>query len=333
MLLPGVYAQRYSFKRYDQESGLPDQSVRCLLQDRAGFLWVGTENGLFRYDGHRFRGFTTDDGLPASQIEAMHQGRDGTLWVATLPGLARLNGERFEAVDISPARGPGAIATDSAGRLYVGTFRGLIVAESAGGSQKPAFRTYTIPGAESQVVRSVAITGSGQVWYTCSRQICRLEGGRGVTQRDSGVPDDLWQSVVVDRDGSVWARSRTQLIELSAGETRFERRDADLPPAPTHAALFAAPGWPIVGAFDSRARAPYFHRMGHHWKIAGAAHQLRAMCDRGSRRLSVDRVERSRHGALAGLPVLGNVERRRGALIRDGVGHPPRSHRRTVERQ
>ena len=259
MLSPGLYAQRYSFKRYDQESGLPDQSVRCLLQDRAGFLWVGTDNGLFRYDGHRFRGFTTDDGLPASQIEAVHQARDGTLWVATFSGLARLNGERFEAVDISPARGPGAIATDSAGRLYVGTWRGLLVAESAGASQKPAFHVYTIPGAQSQVVRSIAITPSGQVWYTCSKQLCRLEGGRGVVQAESGVPDDLWQSLVVDRDGSVWARSRTQLIELPAGETRFQRRDAGLPPAATHCDTPRRPGWPTVGPHDfegSRAALP-----------------------------------------------------------------------------
>jgi len=236
----GLYAQRYSFKRYDQEAGLPDQSVRCLLQDRAGFLWVGTDNGLFRYDGNRFHGFTTDDGLPASRVEAIYQAADGTLWVATLSGLARMRAERFETVDIAPARGPSAIAMDSAGRLYVGTWRGLLVAESASGSGKPVFHLYTLPGAQGQVVRSVAVSPSGQVWYACDKGLCRFEGGRGVSEPMWGVPVDLWQAVAVDAHGSVWARSRTQLIELPKGETRFQRRDAGLPPASISGTLLAA---------------------------------------------------------------------------------------------
>src|SRR5580704_4727483 len=98
---PGLDAQRYSFKRYDQDSGLLNQNVRTLLQDRTGFLWVGTDNGLFRYDGSHFRSFTTADGLPSAKVEDLNQTVDGTLWVATLSGVARLNGERFESVDIS----------------------------------------------------------------------------------------------------------------------------------------------------------------------------------------------------------------------------------------
>jgi len=241
LLASGLYAQRYSFKRYDQESGLPSQSVRCLLQDRAGFLWVGTDNGLFRYDGHRFRGFTTDDGLPASQIQAIDQTGDGTLWVATLSGLARLNGERFEIVDISPGRGASAVASDSAGRLYVGAWNGLLIAESGGASPKPVFRMHTIPGAPSQVVRSIAISPNGQVWYACAKQLCRVEGGKGVSRAEWGVADDLWQSVAIDSHGSVWARSAAQLIELPKWENRFQRRDAGLPRTTAHATLFAGP--------------------------------------------------------------------------------------------
>ena len=235
-----LYGQRYSFKRYDQESGLPDQSVRCLAQDRAGFLWVGTDNGLFRYDGNRFRGFTTDDGLPSARIEAINQDGDGTLWVATYSGLARLKGDRFETVDIAPARGPVAITTDSTRRLYVGTWRGLAVAEPTRGSQKPAFELYTKPGARGQVVRSVAVSPSGEVWYACDKTLCRLDGGRVVSEGAWGVPEDLWEGVAIDGHGSVWARSRTQLIELPEGAARFQHRDAGLPPAAISGTLLVA---------------------------------------------------------------------------------------------
>src|ERR1019366_9047066 len=57
--------QRYNFKFYGEEEGLENLVVQVVLQDRAGFLWVGTQNGLFRYDGSRFRAFGRADGLPA----------------------------------------------------------------------------------------------------------------------------------------------------------------------------------------------------------------------------------------------------------------------------
>ena len=49
-------AQRYNFKFYGEEEGLQNLAVQVVLQDRAGFLWAGTQNGLFRYDGSRIHG-------------------------------------------------------------------------------------------------------------------------------------------------------------------------------------------------------------------------------------------------------------------------------------
>ena len=212
VLLPaGLCGQRYSFKHYDRETGLPNQSVTTLLQDRTGFLWVGTENGLFRYDGRRFRGFTTADGLPSSQVEALEQTRDGTLWVATLSGLARLTGDRFETVDFSPGRGTMALASDSLGRLYVGTSQGLLISRSpVAASQKPAFTMYTVSTQKSALVRSIAVPESGPVWYSCGQQLCRLDNGRVDSRAEWGVPNDLWEAVAIDTHGNVWARSRNK---------------------------------------------------------------------------------------------------------------------------
>ena len=50
-----VKAQEYSFRYYGQEDGLTSLAVKVLYQDRTGFLWAGTENGLFRYDGLWFQ--------------------------------------------------------------------------------------------------------------------------------------------------------------------------------------------------------------------------------------------------------------------------------------
>src|ERR1700739_779099 len=102
---PTLSAQRYNFKFYGEEEGLQNLSVQVLLQDRAGFLWVGTQNGLFRYDGSRFNAFGKQNGLPAARIESIHEAVDGTLWVGTRSGIARLKGDHFETVTMGVADG------------------------------------------------------------------------------------------------------------------------------------------------------------------------------------------------------------------------------------
>src|SRR6202051_3851805 len=100
-----LYGQRYNFKFYGEEEGLQSLAVQIVLQDRAGFLWVGTQNGLFRYDGSRFVGFGKAEGLPGARIESLHESIDGTLWVGTRVGLARRKGEQFETVSMRVAQG------------------------------------------------------------------------------------------------------------------------------------------------------------------------------------------------------------------------------------
>ena len=91
-------AQRYNFKFYGDDEGLKNLAVQAVLQDRAGFLWAGTQNGLYRYDGNHFTAFTSREGLPGTRIESLYEAADGTLWVGTDRGLARRAGDRFESV-------------------------------------------------------------------------------------------------------------------------------------------------------------------------------------------------------------------------------------------
>ena len=59
-----AFAQRYNFKFYGEDEGLKNLAVQAVLQDRAGFLWAGTQNGLYRYDGNRFTAFTRATACP-----------------------------------------------------------------------------------------------------------------------------------------------------------------------------------------------------------------------------------------------------------------------------
>ena len=63
-------AQRYSFREYTQ--GLGNLNIASLAQDRTGFLWVGTQNGLYRYDGGQFQAFGDAQGIPERLIQSLY---------------------------------------------------------------------------------------------------------------------------------------------------------------------------------------------------------------------------------------------------------------------
>ena len=65
LLLPhGAIAQQYTFRQYGQQDGLTNLTVLCLTQDRSGYIWICTENGLFRHDSSVFERFGAKEGLP-----------------------------------------------------------------------------------------------------------------------------------------------------------------------------------------------------------------------------------------------------------------------------
>ncbi|MDP8979878.1 MAG: ATP-binding protein [Acidobacteriota bacterium] len=218
MVLPCL-AQRYSFKFYSEEQGLTNLGVQCFLQDRAGFVWVGTQNGLFRYDGMSFQAYGVADGLPSTRIESIHESADGTLWVGTRVGLARSAGSRFEPVKIPGAlgvMGRTGIASDAGGRVYLATERGLAVRDARGQVR------LALPDS-NQEANSV-FERDGVAWFGCGNQLCRLEGG-SVSRfgAERGVPAERWDSILADAAGNLWLRSEHSLLMRAPGSANFSR--------------------------------------------------------------------------------------------------------------
>jgi len=99
-------AQPWAFEPIDSRDGLPHNTVNALLQDARGFLWIGTADGLARYDGRRFEVYRRRPGqegtLASNTIQALALTPDGTLWVGTSAGVCRLEDEatgRFACAD------------------------------------------------------------------------------------------------------------------------------------------------------------------------------------------------------------------------------------------
>lgn len=119
-------AQQYSFRYYGTEQGLNNLSAQAMLQDHSGLLWVGTQNGLYRYQGQSFLEFGPKDGLPSEYIDCLHETPNGVLWVGTPGGLFQSvgGGGRFVATRLAGI-GVNSIAADEQGRLYAATKQGL----------------------------------------------------------------------------------------------------------------------------------------------------------------------------------------------------------------
>jgi signal transduction histidine kinase/ligand-binding sensor domain-containing protein len=132
-------SQPLRFERISAEEGLPDATIKCIIQDRLGFLWFGTVRGVCRYDGYSFRVFQEDPRNPQSLsgylVYTILEDRSGQIWIGTIGGgLNKFDPvrETFTRYRHDPAN-PNSLSNDDvyalfedrSGKLWIGTRAGL----------------------------------------------------------------------------------------------------------------------------------------------------------------------------------------------------------------
>lgn len=153
----------YARQTWVMENGLPQNTVTALLQTQDGFIWLGTEAGLVRFDGNSFQVYdrNSEAAMPGNDICCLLEGPNGALWVGTSEGLARGQQGKFRAYSMRdglPSNGIRALARTSDGQLLAYTDQGTarlsgdkFVTQAAGSSGA------NLPG-------TVATSGSGAIW-------------------------------------------------------------------------------------------------------------------------------------------------------------------------
>ncbi len=245
LLLPAsglLRAQEFSFRTLGNAEGLDNLEVRKIFQDRVGFLWVSTENGIYRYDGERFEVFGPARGIPLANGVALGEAPDGSLLAGGDFGLFRLRNNRFERVSgpFKKVEWRQGIQADGRGHTFVATDAGLIELSSqagqtgagqTGASQAGAVQTEfalrgipSPPGSTNPGVSSV-LTDGETIWYGCGPALCRMDGsGTRVYGRESGLPESAAVGILKDGAGTLWLRYRVEgVFVMSAGESRFRR--------------------------------------------------------------------------------------------------------------
>ncbi|WP_041401581.1 two-component regulator propeller domain-containing protein [Salinispira pacifica] len=160
------------------QDGLINSNVSSIIQDDRGFMWIGTTEGLNRFDGYEFRSFTyipfDTNSLSQSQIQTMHLDSRDNLWVGTYGGLNRLNTltedvESFEHnADDDTSLSSNLIISilrDSQERLWVGTSNGLNLSTDGGQTFQRFYHRDEDPHSlGDNTIRAIHEDNGGRIW-------------------------------------------------------------------------------------------------------------------------------------------------------------------------
>lgn len=238
------------FERLTMDDGLSQASAIAVLQDRTGFLWVGTQDGLNRFDGYGFTAFHHDPGdstsLSGDFIQALHETPDGTFWIGTRDhGLNRFvrDTETFVRYDLaallpqsdaqdSTANDLFALGSDPSGVLWLGTAGGLIRFDPNTGA---AFRIPFGEDAPARVVKALAVDAAGQVWAgTSDGRVFRHAPATtpGVSAELAFIVQGEVLTLHVDARGRLWAGAfdhGVYVFDPATGDLQVYRRDTGDP--------------------------------------------------------------------------------------------------------
>lgn len=214
-LNPQTRIDHYGRMHWTADDGVPQALVRAVVQSSDGYLWVGTQGGLARFDGVRFERFPRDEvpQLGSSTILSVAVAAGGGVWVGTRGGLvrARPSGRRLVWHALSELGGSSAsrVQEDGLGNVWLtGSRRGLQRFDSDAALSASA-ETVVAPGAggaQGDPRVTVHVSGAGELWAATAAEGLRRRVGTEwvVVVPPERLGDDTILSILVRRNGAIW---------------------------------------------------------------------------------------------------------------------------------
>jgi signal transduction histidine kinase/ligand-binding sensor domain-containing protein/DNA-binding response OmpR family regulator len=257
-LVPATQAQdtapsEFRFEHLTVDQGLSHSDAMAVAQDQAGFIWVGTNRGLDRYDGYQLRQYTlpiTRQGVAGNRIKALHvAAATGRLWVGTeRAGLYYYDAAADQLRPLSGQAAPAAyrpllaqlanvsimaLASDAQGQLWVGTQKdGLFALAFDAKGELTSLRQVpfaTRPVAELYI-SSLATDAEGNVWVgSYNRGLNVVRPGSAHPAIEATALTEQVRVLLVDRRGDFWIGLDQQVLWVSAANRRAGRELAAHP--------------------------------------------------------------------------------------------------------
>lgn len=214
---------QYVHDSWSTEDGLPSSGLVTLAQTRDGYLWIGSDAGLVRFDGARFDVFDSENtaAFRNNLIRCLYQDDDGHLWIGTDAGLIRYDGESFvrHGVDVTPGMTSDhvrSITQDSHGALYFGTRGGGLMRMRDG-----EFNSWGIDdGLPSDHVSALLEDRQGRLWvgYNDAGLALLQEERWTVVGADRGLAGVRVRDLLEDHEGQIWVATDEGLFRHAGGE-------------------------------------------------------------------------------------------------------------------
>ncbi len=187
------------------ENGLPQNTVQAIVQTQDGYLWIGTQEGLARFDGLNFTVFDKENtpAFKSNDIRFLQQDRQGRLWISTSYGLVcRHNGEftSYTVKEGLPDNSVGPVVEDVSGNIWIGTAAGLARFENG------SFKTFTTQqGLASNLIQTLCARANGTILVGTPAGVQSLSGDQFSAW---SIPSSLLPSnvtaIVETKDNRVW---------------------------------------------------------------------------------------------------------------------------------
>ena len=211
-LNPEKALTQYTQNVWGTDAGLPHNSVTAIAQTTDGYLWIGTEEGLARFDGVRFVIFDKENtpGLRSNQITALAADAENTLWIATAGGgLSKLSHGKFRNFSTRDGLSSDTILSlykDGRGCLWIGTD-----GQGLNCLRNNVFRRHGVSeGLANETVFAISGSADGGIWIGTHAGVKNLKNDAITTYtKKDGLVDDYVKSVQVDRSGAVWIGTNT----------------------------------------------------------------------------------------------------------------------------
>lgn len=197
---------QYLHKTWTSRDGLPQNTVNCFVRDYKGYLWLGTENGVVRFDGLQFKSFKNLKSFKnTGKITSLLVSTKGTLWIGTYgTGAACYSNKRFITYSTAnglPCNFIRSIVEDKQQNIWLGTeSKGVIRFKNN------IFTSFsTANGLSHNNVTSLLVDGYGNLWVGTDNGLNLLNNGKfTVFTIKDGLPDNHITTLCIDKRGYLW---------------------------------------------------------------------------------------------------------------------------------